>query len=305
LMFFFLSSGSNYDNLLNLLCSLGILLAVRLLKGEDFWHNSFWLFLVLGLAGLTKKTAMPLIGVLLIVWLLIFIHKKPQWNMPQGKRIILFVLALAAIGMNVFMYGRNLLVYKTIIPGCDQLATESQCLTSAFIVREKEYGLEEKMTVREAVAEGYPDPVSYYFGYWSQVMVSRNVGVHGHKIYSNPLKEIVRFTLLGLVVTGLAFTRKPPKEVLLLAAIAIAYTLTLFVYNYDMQLYYAFQGFAIQGRYIFPVIGCFLVLFAHVLESLRPKLVRIAAISYVVIVSIAAGPLQIIYYHQSFFTNWF
>lgn len=305
LMFFFLSSGSNYDNLHNLLCSISILFAVRLVKGEDFWRNSFWLFLVLGLAGLTKKTAIPLIGILMIVWLVIFIDKKPQWHMPQGKKLILFVLALAAIAMNVFMYGRNLLVYKTLIPGCNQLATETQCLTSNFIVREKEYALEEKMTIQEAVAEGYPDPVSYYFGYWSRVMVSRNVGVHGHKIYSNPLKDIVRFTLLGLVVIGLAFFRKPPKEVLLLVAIAVAYTLTLFVYNYDMQLYYAFQGFAIQGRYVFPVVSCFLILIAHLLEILRPKALRIAAIFYVVILSITAGPLQIIYYYRSFFTNWF
>ena len=305
LMFFFLSSGSNYDNLLNLLCSLSILFAVQLVRGEDFWQNSFLLFLGFGLAGLTKKTAIPLIGILLIAWLGIFIYKKPQWRMPHGKKMILFVLALAAIGMNVFMYGRNLLVYKTLIPGCNQLATKTQCLTSAFIVREKEYALEEKMTIREAVAEGYPDPVNYYFGYWSRVMVSRNAGVHGHKIYSNPLKDIVRFTLLGLLVTGLAFVRKPAKEVSLLLAIALAYTLTLFIYNYDMQLYYAFQGFAIQGRYIFPVISCFVVLIAQVLESLRPKLLHIAAISYVVILSIAAGPLQILYYYQSFFTDWF
>src|SRR5690606_14680159 len=124
--------------------------------------------------------------------------------------------ALTAIAMNVFMYGRNLLVYKTLIPGCNQLATETQCSTSNFIVREMTYALEEKMTIQEAVAEGYPDPVSYFFGYWSQVMVSRNIGVHGHKIYPNPLMTVVRFTLLGLVVAGLGFIRKPAKEVLLL-----------------------------------------------------------------------------------------
>jgi len=161
------------------------------------------------------------------------------------------------------------------------------------------------MTIPEAVAEGHPDPVSYYFGYWSRVMVARNVGVHGHKRYINPLSSIVRFTLLGFVLAGLAFVRKPPKELLLLAAIAAAYTLTLFIYNYDMQLYYAFKGFAIQGRYIFPVISCFLILIVHLLETLHPKVLRIAAISYVIILSIAAGPLQIIYYYQSFFTNWF
>ena len=305
LMFFFLSSGSNYDNLINLLSSLSILFAVRLVKREDFWRNSFWLFLVLALAGLTKKTALPLIGILMIVWLVILIYTKPKWHIPQGRKLTLFVLALAAIGMNVFMYGRNLLVYKTLIPGCYQLATETQCLTSGFIVREMTYALEEKMTIPEAVAEGHPDPVSYYFGYWSRVMVARNVGVHGHKRYINPLSSIVRFTLLGFVLAGLGFVRKPPKELLLLAAIAAAYTLTLFIYNYDMQLYYAFKGFAIQGRYIFPVISCFLILIAYLLETLRPKVLRIATISYVVILSIMTGPLQILYYYQSFFKGWF
>lgn len=81
--------------------------------------------------------------------------------------------------------------------------------------------------------------------------------------------------------------------------------LTLFIYNYDMQLYYAFKGFAIQGRYIFPVISCFLILITCVLESLRPKALSILMISYIVLLSIAAGPIQIIYYYQSFFTNWF
>lgn len=305
LMYFFLSSGSNYDNLLNLLCSLTILFAVRLIKGEDFWQNSFWLFLFLGLAGLTKKTAIPLIGILMIIWLTILIHRKPSWHVLQGKRWIPLILALAAIGMNIFMYGRNLLVYKTIIPGCEELATETQCLTSNFIVRKMEYGLDEKMTIREAVTAGYPDPVRYYFGYWSRVMISRNVGVHGHKIYLNPLEGLVRVTIIGLIVAGFGSVRKPSKEVLLLAVIASAYTLTLFVYNYDMQLTYAFKGFAIQGRYIFPVISCFLILIAYVLESLRPKALQIAAIAYVVLLSAAAGPLQIIYYYRIFFTNWF
>ena len=305
LMFFFLSSGSNYDNLNNLLCSLSILFAVGLVKGEDFWRDTFRLFLVLALAGLTKKTAIPLIGILLIVWLAVLVYSKPKWHLPQGKNLVLFILALTAIAMNVFMYGRNLLVYKTLIPGCNQLATETQCSTSNFIVREMTYALEEKMTIQEAVAEGYPDPVSYFFGYWSQVMVSRNIGVHGHKIYSNPLKTVVRFTLLGLVVAGLAFIRKPAKEVLLLGMIAVAYTLILFVYNYDMQLYYGFQGFAIQGRYIFPVISCFLILVAYLLETLRPKALRIAAIIYLIILSIAAGPVQIFHFYQSFFASWF
>ncbi len=305
LMFFFLSSGSNYDSLLNLLSSLSILFAVLLVRGEDFWQNSFWMFLILALAGLTKKTALPLIGFLSIAWLVIFLSTKPQWRTLKGKKMLPLLLALAAINMNIFMFGRNLLVHHTLIPGCAQLATETQCLTSTFIIREMEHALDEKMTIQEAVAEGYPDPVSYYLGYWSRVMTSRNVGVHGHKIYSNPLKNIVRFTLLGIIVTGFAFIRKPKKEMLLLLAIGVMYMLTLFIYNYDMQLYYAFKGFAIQGRYIFPVISCFLILITCVLESLRPKALSILMISYIVLLSIAAGPIQIIYYYQSFFTNWF
>lgn len=305
LMFFFLSAGISYDNLLNLLFAIAIFMVMCLTKQKEFWTNSMWLALVLALAGLTKKTALPLILIIFFLWVYLFIRFKPGRIQLNPKRTALLLCALIAIGVNVLMYGRNLILYRKIVPGCYELATSTQCQTSGFVVRKMEYGLEKKMTIAEAVEAGYPNPIEYYFGYWSKIMINRNVGISGHKIYSNPLKTYFPYILVLIAALGTIYLKNLSLSMKALFAIAFGYLLSIFIFNYDMQLLYVFEGFAIQGRYIYPVITAFLTIIAAIIESIKPKLLKGIVLSITLILSLISGPLHFLVFYQSFFHEWF
>jgi len=239
-MFFILSTGINYDNLVTLLCTLAILFIIRIAKQKPFWENTFLLAIFLGLAALSKKTALPLVLILVIIWCGLLIKLKPGPIHLIGRRIVLFILAVLVVSLNLFMYGRNLIVYKKIIPGCYQLATESQCSESNFIAREREQGLEEKLSFSQATEQGYPSFIEYYFEHWSKAMIERNVGIFGHKVYSNPMTPTVTFFLIVLIILCFTQIRKPALLFWILLGIACAYTIILYFLimtcNYRLDL---------------------------------------------------------------------
>ncbi|NLA79936.1 MAG: hypothetical protein GX853_04210, partial [Chloroflexi bacterium] len=304
-MFFLLATGINYDNLVNLLCATALLLLLNIIKNDRFWLNSILLALTLGLAGLTKKTTIPFIGILFIIWLFLYFEKKPKLERPNNWLFLLIAVTIAVLAGNVVMYSRNIILYKTLIPNCHIINKDLPCDTSYIYQRWLRHNIPEKLSLKDARELGLPNLVNYYFGHWSTVMLERTVGILGHKSFYNPLFDIFSFTLIILAMLGLAFVRKPPVGLKLLGFLALFYTITLYLYNYNDQLYYAFAGYALQGRYIFPVIVPFLIFISYIIESIKPIFFKIMATTSIIILSIIGGPIQFLYFYKSIFIYWF
>lgn len=304
-MFFLLATGINYDNLVNLLCALALLLLLNLIENDRFWFNSILLALTLGMAGLTKKTTIPFIGILFIIWLFLFFKRKPKLARPNIWMLLLIAITIAVLVGNVVMYSRNIVLYKTLIPNCHIIDKDLPCDTSYMYQRWLQHNIPEKLSLRDARIMGLPNMINYYFGHWSTTMLERTVGILGHKSFYNPLFDVFSFTLIVLAMLALAFVRKPPVGLKLLGFLALFYSVTLYLYNYNDQLYYAFAGYGIQGRYIFPVIVPFLILISYIFESIKPNFFKIIATTSVILLSVIGGPIQFLYFYKSIFIDWF
>ena len=305
--FFMVSAGINYDNLNNLLCATSIFLIINIVKQNQktFWLDSLILAIVLGLAGLTKKTSFPLIVIIFFIWFFYVIKNKPEKVKLNFLNVILLILALISLGANFYMYSRNLLVYKTLIPHCFSVEKESFCVNSNYYVRWFETGQLERIKFFEVKKLGFPGLFNYFVNHWTKVMLSRNIGAFGHKVWENPLNSSYELALILILMMGLSQIRKPQKPILCLMIISLVYTVFLYLYNYNEQLLYAFAGYGIQGRYIYPTIPAFLVIITRIIEELRPKIMFYFTLVAVVLITILGGTVQFLYYYKEVFHSWF
>ena len=67
LMFVFLSSSINYDNMANMFSVFAILFFVKALKDKGNWKNIFLMLIFICLGGLTKYTFLPLAFILVVL----------------------------------------------------------------------------------------------------------------------------------------------------------------------------------------------------------------------------------------------
>jgi len=84
------------------------------------------------------------------------------------------------------------------------------------------------------------------------------------------------------------------------------YVFVVFVTNYNSELTFGFKQIAIQGRYIFPVIGLFYVLVAYTLSKITNPKIKLITLAYTLILFILGGPIKFI--HPSYidiFSDWF
>jgi hypothetical protein len=129
---------------------------------------------------------------------------------------------------------------------------------------------------------------------WGQRMLATVYGVMGHLSMSNNYPVILPILVL-FILAGFAFLlRWRAKEAaglpLILAVTCGAYAIFIMYFvNYRNYLYSESLSVALQGRYIFPVIGAFYVLFSFYLVQLfkgeRARLVVALAAALVFILS--------------------
>jgi len=304
--FFMISAGISYDNLNNLLCVIAIFFFIKLVreKEKNFWRKTFVLGIVLGLAGLTKKTSLPLIIIVFLLWLYELMKNKPKWDKLSTFTGFLLVFSVIILAANVYMYGRNLVLYRTLIPGCHAIETAELCDQSNYYLRWKDIGQLEKLRLSDLRSLGYPGPLEYYFTHWMTIMLTRNIGAFGHKVWNNPLGEAYGLALIVIAMAGFSQLKKPTKVTWNLILISFFYIVFLYFYNYNEQLYYAFAGIAIQGRYIYPVIPALLILITLILESIKPKFMYYFMIIFVIVITLLGGPFQFLYYYNDYFYSW-
>ncbi len=309
LMFTFLAGGANYDNLTNLLCTAGLYFLMRVFGGRDFLSNSLGWLICICLACLVKFAVLPLALLTFLAWLGFSIWKRktnfplPKWN---AGRIMLLAAALLLVLGNLALYGYNLLVFREVLPDCEDMFQAAQCALSPYNDRLKELGLPQKLTIPESIRQGYPDPLEYLTGFWFKDMLTKTYGILGHKsYYPGHIITVYQLFYLGMLLLAARFWHKPTFAVWSALGIIAGFVLAIFVVNFESELTYGFKQISLQGRYLFPVIALFYALTAYTQSLVKPKFLRVLLIVLTCALFILGGPLKFLTLADKAFAGWF
>ncbi|MCU0484947.1 MAG: hypothetical protein MUC85_02435 [Anaerolineales bacterium] len=309
LMFVFLSAGVNYDNLANLFSMAGLTFLARVFHRKDYLPNSLACLLSLSLGTLVKYPLLPLALAAGTAWL-IFSLKYRKSLVPLRRAgwqtVLLGAGVLVALVANLLLYGVNLMKYQSVTPACLDLLTQAQCEISPYAVRHLELKLDHKLTIAESIELGYPSPLEYVIDAWIPDMLYRIYGILGHLSYF-PRDVIIFFRLLFMWLLLLAsrYLRRPSFAVLSITGIFLFYALVLLYINYNSELTYGFRQIAVQGRYLFPVMGAAYVLLAYTTQKVQNRTVRWLTLLWILILFFVSGPVKFLLYQNTIFAGWF
>jgi hypothetical protein len=309
LMFTFLSGGVNYDNLVNLLCMAGLYFLVRVFNGKDFTTNSLAWLVCVCIGCLAKYTVLPLALFTFIAWLVYTLRKRknlfPLPKLSKGQIALLIIVILLVVG-NLAIYGYNLVVYRAVLPSCPDLLQPAQCDLSPYHARWEKYSLGRRMTLTESIQAGYPDPLTYFVEVWVKDMLTKTYGILGHKTYY-PAHIITFYRLfyLGMLLLAARYWRRPPYAIWSAVFIILGYALVVFITNFNSELSYGFKHFALQGRYLFPIIGLVYGLVGYTQSLIKNRTLRIVVLALTIILFFVGGPIKFITRYEGVFSTWF
>jgi hypothetical protein len=310
-MFVFLSAGLSYDNLTNFLCTASLYFLFLALKQNSFIQNSLLWMIFISLGTLVKFTVLPLALITFIIWIIFLLKiRKNLFKLKFNRfEIILLIFLLPLLIGNFQIYGVNLIEYQTITPPCRAILTEEQCELSPFETRYRNSALDNKLTINESIELDYSNPLEYSIFVWPRNMLKTIFGILGHQTYYS-LHNLIfyQFLFYWSIVQGfidLSNNKRISYTTISLLLITIFYSIILLLRNYDTELVYGFWHFALQGRYIFPVIAPIYILFTKILKSTPSKYLRLAILIFTIGLFIYGGPLTLILKYDTVFSSWF
>ncbi len=219
----------NNDVLLEVMCAVSFgLLATAIAKGFS-WRRVLWLGLTLGLAALTKLSALIVAGIIISAWGVL------AWRRGQRRQVIFgqTILLLAVISIFTFpLFIRNIILYQDITGA------------NAFLAQVGDLGIG---TVSQRLFIG---TVDMFRNSWVVLW-------DGMLVVTKPSATVLFFllfvTMLGIAVSLVAaWLRKDkllPKSVVVVSLAAIGLVSFLVLMGYV-------KGFlpTVQGRFLLPVI---------------------------------------------------
>lgn len=282
LMFVFLSSSINYDNLANLLSTLSIYFFVKFVKKGINLKYLLLMLLSLCIGALTKSMVLPVALILVILSAVEIVKRKDEVKkIKAGKELLLLIPIAIFVFLNLSLYGGNLLKYKTLEPSCTQILTHEQCLENGVYYRNKvDYNatpINGPIDVFNMIIKGERiGPVRYFFR-WFPNLMSKIFGIMGDSSLSLPYYLVALFILFFLtgVVLIISNKKRLTKIDKYLLTILLFYTSILFfTQNYPMYLTYNQYYLGLQGRYIFPVISIIYILLTKSFFFIKNKKLR-------------------------------
>jgi len=274
LMFVFLSSSINYDNLVVLLSTASIYFLLRFLQEPKKLSNTLLIFVFLLLGTLTKTSVLPLALIIFIIWAVVLFKKKilrkeffEQFvTLPN---ILLTISFFLLVILNFNVYGVNMITFGRIDPSCTQVLTFNQCLENGVFVRSMykiptifEGGIIEGVKL---VFKGERTGPFRYLLFWTVEMSKKIVGIMGDRsLYMRyeylPFYFVFFFIGLYMVLKNRKSLSKEDKA---LGFIFLSYALVVAYYvNYKAYMRTDWMDLGLQGRYIFPVLPVGYVIFS-------------------------------------------
>ncbi len=258
-MLILIFAGVSYDVLLIPVSAAVTLFLLRWWKGSR--PADLWIALLLsGIGALTKITFLPL---LLIFPLALFLGglRRLDRNMVISGQVgvILSVSVIAVAILCAVFYGRNLLRYQTVMPSCVQVYGHDTCRAVNDIYK-RDLRLIAQNEHRPRV--GLPA----FLKHWLHQTMVGLLGYQGHRsvtprwYHTSAAGVAVLIALLAWLVGW-----KGHSDVLkFLFWTGLLYTAVLISFvQYPIHLRLGSLGVAVQGRYLFPVIGPLLIVLAY------------------------------------------
>lgn len=306
LMFLSLSSSINYDNLGNMFAAFAILFFVKSIKQKYDIKYLLLTILMLCLGALTKFTILPLAFILVILLVVDIFKNRKGWKINIKDKSLLLILPILLFGgLNLILFGNNILKHGELTPACEKTLTYEQCLTNGVFYRDNITIPAVEVNVVEMIKSGERlDPIRYA-GVWSWEMTKRVVSIMGDQsLYHSNLVVSVFFSLLVITIFIGAFNwKKYNKETKYMVILTLFYLLVLMiVQNYDMYLKRSYPTLALQGRYMFPVISSFYVLLSIFWLKIGNRYLKIGIIAVSLLLLIL---LSIPFYILNVDPTWF
>lgn len=300
-MLVFLFGAVHYDNFINTLAVLFILYLVRFLR--NFRRIDLLLMLSFLMIGtLVKVTFLPLCGVLIIAFA---VYARSIWSKclsnicakPSHGEIALIVITVVLLWGNLELYGRNLLIYGAVFPQADQVL-------GVDVARDKyaQFRLHEQFlaTVESRPAMGMVEYLSKYLN----VVDNSIFGILGHKsiipsqhygkryIYAAyPCVIGALYLILWLSIPKLRASKLDfnATAILWVAISALFYTTVVMLDSYHTYTVHRVFGSGLQGRYLFPVLMQWSIIFAALALCGLHKLLRPLVTVAIIAIFIAQG----------------
>lgn len=304
LMFVFVSGGINYDNLMNLASMAAIYHLSAIYKKDDFIKHTAWMGVWLCIAALSKEQSLLIVALLFVAWLFFIFrnYKHVKLNFDPDH-ILPLIFLLFAIGLFVGLYGVNLIKYRLPTPYCGQIKSSEVC--QGFSERFEYYdpiNFVYMWFFRDNFAN---NPILYFSTFWIFRMLQSIWGI----LSTNTFIPRWSTALHGFMLfwATLCFVRYWKKEQILssvLVLIMLLYTGYILHMNYQGDMNFQFQHYAIQGRYLFPILGILISIMIKYFLRIQSLLLRRATLSLLIILYFTGGFGMFISRYAEVFVHW-
>ncbi len=303
LMFVFVSSGVTYDNFMNLASAAAIYHLVNIYGEEDFVRNTALLGTWLCLGALAKEQVLLLAFLLFIAWLIYLIRSRKRLRLTFSRANVAWIAVFSVVGILFLgLYGVNVVRYHHLIPSCPQVKDPQAC--TLFANRKPLYqavDIQHLWSLRETIQ----NPFTYALNFWIVQVLAGIWGVVSH----NSFPPLFSIALHGILIlwAAICISRYWEKEHLVptvLLLLLLTYTGYVLLMNYWNELHYDFRHFAVQGRYLFPVLGVLITLMINYFLQIRSLFLRKATLAFALVVYFAGGLGLFIFRYSQVFSYW-
>lgn len=306
LMFVFLSSSINYDNLFTLVALTFVELTLRLWRTFSF--RVFVPYVLVFFTGCFIKVSFLPIALASMVLLMVKIRRRDIKLLPGQFYHFVSTSSRWLLGLYVIMFlifatlfiqhfAVNAVRYHAITPACDRINTAEQCREDFIYARSEIFrnGQVTKPTIS----------TFQYAATWADVMRRRTIGILGSKNIENT-SIISSWSQIMLVVSPLIIVwglRKKDSLILVLLAVSAFYTLCLFLTNRSTYHNTGVYDLSVQGRYLFPVLPPLLLIVNHYIFGWLKSSFAGLYILVTLVVFISAGlPSYLAYSNRDWYT---
>jgi hypothetical protein len=269
-MFIWVFAGISYDNLA---LTIFFLFLIQLVNLKE--HLKVQALIRAMLSGvilvLVKETFLP---VVILGFLLLFGYRigrtgiKNNLNELSGSfrdtwrsksrplLMVLCVITIIASGLFVERYAVNYARYKKFTPTCDQVHTVDECMQQGIYRRNT--GQKREFEQRKKEQDVRLDSLPVYSAKWAGYIYQRTYFYRGMQTIPANQKAsrvaIVTAAFAGLLLFFGAWNmRRLNTTQLGLAILTVIYILMVLLYNFNAYRFYGYP-FAIQGRYLLPIL---------------------------------------------------